>query len=122
MTELSEAGITVDKQSAADAVTRFAGANRRVLDFIFGVQTAVLEEMLSAGNEMLDRARTEMHLFTELTSKLAGAHSIKDVKTACEECGQSQIDFVRRDRERLLKHGQRMVETTSNLFSKQAKD
>ena len=69
-----------------------------------------------AGNEMLDRARTETHLFSEFVSKMAGSHSVKDLKTMCEECGQHQIDFVRRDSERLFKHGERMLETASKLF------
>ena len=34
-----------------------------------------------------------------------------------QECGQHQIDFIRRDSERLFKHGERMIEATSKLFS-----
>jgi len=83
----------------------------------FGAQMVILEEMVFAANEMLDRARTETHLFSEFISKMAGSHSVKDLKTMCEECGQHQIDFVRRDCERLFRHGERMIETTSNLFS-----
>ena len=70
-----------------------------------------------AGNEMLDRARTETHLFSEFVSKMAGSHSVKDLKTMGEECGQHQIDFIRRDSERLFKHGERMIETTSKLLA-----
>jgi hypothetical protein len=78
--------------------------------------------MVFAGNEMLDRARTESHLFTEFVSKMAGAHSVKNIKTMYEECGQHQIDFVRRDSERLFKHGERMIETTSNLLGNRPQD
>ena len=69
-----------------------------------------------AGNEMLERTRTETHLFSEFVSKMAGSHSVKDLKTMCEECGRHQIDFVRRDSERLFKHGERMLEAASKLF------
>jgi hypothetical protein len=34
-----------------------------------------------------------------------------------QECGQHQIDFVRRDSERVFKHGERMIEATSNLLA-----
>jgi hypothetical protein len=34
----------------------------------------------------------------------------------CQECGQHQIDFVRRDSERVFKHGERMIEVTSKLL------
>jgi thymidine kinase len=59
---------------------------------------------------------TETHLFGEFSSKMAGAHSVEGLKTMCQECGQHQIDFVRRDSERLFKHGARMIEVTSELF------
>ena len=117
MTEFSEQGAAIVEQSAADAAARLTKANQHALDFMFGAQKAMLEEITFASNEMLERTRTEMHLFSEFVSKMAGSHSVKDMKTMCEECGQHQIDFVRRDSERLFKHGKRMVETTSNLFN-----
>jgi hypothetical protein len=36
-----------------------------------------------------------------------------------EECGQHQIDFLRRDSERLFRHGERTIETVAKLLSKQ---
>jgi hypothetical protein len=118
MSERSEPGVAaIVEQLAADAATRLTKENKRALDFMFGAQRVILEEMVFAANEMLDRARTETHLFSEFISKMAGSHSVKDLKTMCEECGQHQIDFVRRDCERLFRHGERMIETTSNLFS-----
>ena len=122
MSERSEPGVAaIVEQSVADAATRLTKENKRALDFMFGAQRVILEEMVFAANEMLDRARTETHLFSEFISKMAGSHSVKDLKTMCEECGQHQIDFVRRDCERLFRHGERMIETTSNLFSNRPK-
>jgi hypothetical protein len=104
---------------AADAAARFTKANKNALEFMFGAQKMMLEEMVFASNEMLDRTRTETHLLSEFVSKMAGSHSVKDLKTMFEECGQHQIDFVRRDSERLFKHGERMVKATSNLLANQ---
>ena len=117
MVELSEPRAVISGQPAADAATQLTRANRHALDFMFGAQKVILEEMVFAGNEMLDRARTETHLLSEFVSKMAGSHSVRDLKTMCEESGQHQIDFIRRDSERLFKHGERMLETASNLFS-----
>jgi hypothetical protein len=39
------------------------------------------------------------------------------MKAMCEECGQHQIDFIRRDSERLFKHGERLIEATSKLLA-----
>ncbi len=118
MSEPSESAAPATETSAVDAVTQFTNANRNAMDLIFGAQKAIFEEMVFAGNEVLERTRTELHLFNELISKVAGAHSAKDVKVLCEECGQHQIDFVRRDSERLFRHGERLVETASNLLAK----
>ena len=77
----------------------------------------MLEEMIFAGNEILDRVVTETHLFSEFSSKMAGAHSVEGLKTMFQECGQHQVDFVRRDSDRLFKHGERMIEVASGLLS-----
>jgi hypothetical protein len=119
MTELSEARTEIFEQSAADAKMKLTKANKHALNFMFGAQKVILEEMVFAGNELLDRARTETHLLSEFVSKMAGSHSVKDLQTMSRECGQHQIDFIRRDSERLFKHGERMIETASNLFGSQ---
>jgi hypothetical protein len=117
MLEFYEPGAAIIEDSVANTVTRLTSTNKRALDFAFGAQKAMLEEIIFVSNEIFDRVRTETHLFGEFASKMAGARSVKDLKTMCEECGQHQIDFVRRDSERLFRHGGRIIETTSNLFS-----
>jgi hypothetical protein len=119
MLEFYEPGAAIIEESVANTLARLTKANRNALDFVFGVQKALLDEMVFAGNEMFDRTRTETHLFNEFSSKIAGVCSVKGLKTMAEECGQHQIDFVRRDSERLFKHGERMIETASNLFRPQ---
>jgi len=117
MTALPEPATALVEQSAADAERRITKANRQALDFMCGAQKIMIEDMVFAGNEMLDRARAETHLLSEFVSKMAGSHSVKDLKTMWQECGQHQIDFIRRDCERLVKHGERMIEATSKLLS-----
>jgi len=110
--ELSEAAAAVPVQ----AETQMVKANQRAANFMFGAQRLMLEELVFAGNEMLDRTRTEMHLFSELASKMAGAHSVRDIRSMYEECGKHQVEFIRRDCDRLFKHGERMIEATASLF------
>jgi hypothetical protein len=119
MTELSVPRAEILEQSAADAATQLTRANRHALDFMTGAQKILLEEMVFASNQMLERARTETHLFSEFVSKMAGSHSVRDLNTMYEECGRHQIDFLRRDNERLFKHGERILETASKLFRPQ---
>jgi hypothetical protein len=122
MTELAEPGVTIGGKSTAAAETQLANANKRTSDLMFGPQRIIFEEMVSAGNEMLDRARVEAHLFSEFVSKIAASHSVKDFKAMFEECGQHQIDFIRRDSDRLFKHGQQLIEATSKLFSSKSQN
>jgi hypothetical protein len=117
MTALPEPAAALVEQSAADATARIARTSKQTVDFVFGAQGILFEEIVFAANEMLDRTRTETHLLSEFLSKMAGSHSVKDLKTMWQECGQHQIDFIRRDSERAFKHGGRMIETMSKLFS-----
>ena len=117
MTELSEQNAAIVQQSMSDTTAQLTKANKNALHFLMGAQRAILEEMVFAGNEMLERTQTETHLLSEFISKMAGSHSVNDLKTKYRECGQHQIDFIRRDSERLFKHGERMIETTSKLLS-----
>ena len=114
MPEHSEAvALPAVEQEATEAQTRLAKANERAATFLFGTQKLMFEEFVFASNE---RAQTEMHLFSELVSKMAGAHSVKDIRTMCEECSKHQLDFIRRDCDRVFKHGERVIEATSSLF------
>ena len=117
MLEFYEPGAAIIEESVTNTVARLTKTNRNAVDFMFGAQKALLDEMVFAGNEMFDRTRTEMHLFSEFVSKMAGSHSVKDLKTMGVECAQHQIDFIRRDCERVFKHGERMIEATTNLIN-----
>lgn len=110
---------TADKANvelAAPAEAQIRKANERAAGFLFGAQKLMLEECVFLGNEFLDRAQTEMHLFSELLSKMAGAHSVKDIRTMYEECSKHHLEFIRRDCDRVLVNGERVIEATSNLF------
>jgi len=114
--ERSEAGAAVSEPAAMQAETSMAEANQRAANFMFGAQKLMLEELVFAGNEMLDRTKTEMHLFSEFVSKMAGAHSVRDIRTMYAECSKHQVEFIRRDSDRIFKHGERMIEAASSLF------
>ena len=117
MLEFYEPGAAIVEQSMASAATRLTKTNRNALGFLFGTQKVLLDEIVFAGNAMFDRTRTEMHLLSEFVSKMAGSHSVKNLKTMGVECAQHQIDFVRRDSERMFKHGERMIEATAKLLN-----
>ena len=117
MPELSEQPASGYVESVAKGEAEATQINQNAVEFMIGAQRLMFEEFVFYTDEMLERTRTEMQLFTEFVAKMAGAHSVKDVKTMCRECGQHQLNFLRRDSERLFKHGERMIATTSHLIS-----
>jgi hypothetical protein len=104
-------------QASVDPETRWIAENKRALDFLLGAQRMILEEMAFAAYATLDRIRTETHLFGEFASKLAGSQSVRDWNAMGKECGQHQLEFVRRDCDRMLRHGERLIEATSTLLN-----
>lgn len=118
MAEFSEArGMT--GQAAAEASEQLTKANRDTLNFLFGANRMLLDEFVFASNELLERARTETHLLTEFVSKMAGVHSVSGIREMVTECGRHQIDFIRRDSERIFAHGQRMADAALKLATRQ---
>jgi hypothetical protein len=117
MSELSERAASGSFPPGENAEAEATKLNQSALEFMLGAQKMMLEELLFFGDEMLERTRTEMQLFTEFVTKMAVAHSVKDVKATCQASGQHQLDFLRRDTERLLRHGEQVIATTSDLIS-----
>jgi hypothetical protein len=116
ISELSKADAAAVESAATEAQAQITKANERAAGFLFGAQKLMLEEFVFAGNELVERAQTETHLFSELISKIAGAHSVKDIRTMYEECGKHQLEFIRRDCDRVFKNGERVIEAAANLF------
>jgi hypothetical protein len=104
-------------EPTVDAATRWTAANRQALHFMLGAQRIIVEEMAFAVEAMLDRVRTETHLFGEFAAKVASSHSVQDWRAMSSECSQHQLEFARRDYDRLLRQGERLIETTSDLLS-----
>jgi hypothetical protein len=102
--------------SAPDSAKRWDDRNKSALHFMFGAQRMILEEMAFAAYATLDRVRTETHLLGEFASKLGAAHSVQDWRTMGSECGQHQLEFIRRESDRVFRHGERLIEATSNLL------
>ena len=102
----------LEKLSVADALNavRFA----EVVILLIDAQTPFEEQDLRLADlvEREGRALVIGMNKWDLAEGRAGAF-----KTLREECGQHQIDFIRRDSDRIFKHGERMIETTSKLFS-----
>ena len=77
MSELSERAASGSFPAVANAEAEATKLNQGALQFMLGAQKMMYEEWVFLGDEMLERTRTEMHLFTEFVTKMAGAHSVR---------------------------------------------
>ena len=116
MTDLSEQGSAANQSLATEVAPQLAKADTYALSLWNGSQSLLLEEMSFAGKELLERATAETKIFNEFVSRLAEAHSVKDLGKMYRECAKHQLDFIRRDTERLLRHSDRMIYNTSKLM------
>ena len=115
MNELSDQDTATSEQLATDAASQLTKTNRYGFSLLAGTRNVLLDEMLFVGNEFFDRAVAETRIFNEFLAKLAEAHSVKDFGTMYQECTRHQLDFIRRDTERLLKHSERVFDNTAKL-------
>jgi hypothetical protein len=105
------------REPAADTATRGADANKQALHSMLAAQRIIFEEMVFAAGAIFDRVGTETQLFNEFLSKLASSRSVHDWKAMNRDCSQHQLEFMRRDCDRLFRHGERLIETTSNFLN-----
>lgn len=115
MTELSEADAATNVQVATDVASQLTKANKFGLSLLADARNVLLDEMLFAGNEFFQRAIEERKILDEFISKLAEAHSVKGMGTMYQQCTMHQLDFIRRNTERLLKHSERVIDNTAKL-------
>src|ERR1700674_5900893 len=59
MLEFYEPGAAIIEDSVAKTVARLTKTNNSALDFMFGAQKVMLEEIAFVSNEMFDRTRPE---------------------------------------------------------------
>jgi hypothetical protein len=116
MAQLSERAASGSCQPGENAEMEAAKLNQSALEFMLGAQKLMFEELVFFSDEMLERTRIEMQIFSEFVTKMAGAHSVRDVRMMYQQCAEHQLDFFRRDSERLFKHSERMIATTSKLI------
>jgi len=104
-------------QALAAAAARPTKSNRQGLHYMLGAQGMIFEETVFAVGATLERILTEVHLFGEFAAKLASAHSVQDWNAVGRECSQHQLEFVRRDCDRLLRHSERLIDAASHFLS-----
>jgi hypothetical protein len=75
--------------------------------------------MVFAGNEMFDHARPRCTCLQNCLQN-ASAHSVGDFKDDVGGMQSPSARYLRRDTDRILRHGEQMIETATKLFASAA--
>ena len=102
----------------SDVPGAFVEYNKRALHFLFDAQRLFLGELASASDEILEDIRAEMELASEFAAKINAAHSVENIRTVLEECGQHQMNVISRESRNFLRRNQRLVEAASQLLAR----
>lgn len=115
MPELNEQ-TPAGQELATDITAQIADASKRSLEFSFGAQKAIFDEIIEAGSSVLQHTQAQMNVATEFATKVAEAHSFKDIVSAFRECSQHQMDVVRKDSQRFVAHGREIIDRSFKLL------
>ena len=116
MTEVSEQSSATNEPLANDAASQLTKANKYAFSLWTGLQNVLLDEMMFAGNEFLERAIAEESKSPTNSSPSWRKHTRSRTTLAdVQECTKHQLAFIRRDTEQLLKHSDRLIDKTSKL-------
>ncbi len=102
------------------SVKQFTESGRLMMDFSLRMQKAFLDEMAKATEEAFQRISAEVDLASEFVARLASAHSVNEITTACADIGEHQADAFRQDSQSLLQHSQQLCDETSRILSSQS--
>ncbi|MBB5055271.1 hypothetical protein HNQ36_005282 [Afipia massiliensis] len=100
------------QNDVSSQLTEIAGRGTR---FSLGAQRLALYEILRVSQDALDYARSGVNITQDCISRIAGAHSVKDIATAVRDCGHRQLDQLQEDYEHLIAHGHEVFDVSSGL-------
>jgi hypothetical protein len=104
-----------EAQHPNDVSSQLTEIASRGTRFALGAQRLALYEIVQANQDALEHARSGMNIAQEFVSKVAQAHSVKDLTAAFQNCGHEQMDRFHRSYEHFFTHGHEIFEASSGL-------
>ena len=98
-------GTSVFSESAKAHVEGLARAHNELFD-----------KFSQSGQKWADRLQEEVHLFTELGTKLTAARSIPEVAAAYQSYADHRVEKAGEDAKRLMEDGQAFLESGARLW------
>jgi len=104
-----------EAQHQNDVSSQLTEIANRGTKLALGAQRLMIYEIIQANQDALEQARSGIGITQEFISKIAQAHSVKDLATAFRDCGHEQMDRLHRSYEQSFAHGHEIFEASAGL-------
>lgn len=105
----------LEAQHQDDVSSQLTEIANRGTKLALGAQKLIIYEVIQTSQDALEQARSGMGITQEFISRIALAHSVKDLATAFRDCGHEQMDRLHRSYERSFAHGHEIFEVSAGL-------
>lgn len=102
-------------QHQNDVSSQLAEIANRGTKLALDAQKLIIYEIIQANQDALEQARSGVGITQEYISKIAQAHSFKELTAAFRDCGHEQMDHLHRSYEHLFLHGHEIFEASTGL-------
>jgi len=104
-----------EAQHQNDVSSQLTEIANRGTKLALDAQKLIIYEIIQANQDALEQARSGASITQEFISKIAQAHSVKELAAAFRDCGHEQMDRLHRSYEHLFVHGHEVFEASTGL-------
>jgi hypothetical protein len=95
----------------------WAASARWNMEDLVNVQAEFWEQIQATNKRWLDRLREEGKFGADFASKLAGAHTVPDAVTICQEFSRRQCEMIAEDATHFIGETQKAMQSGARFFA-----
>jgi hypothetical protein len=95
----------------------FTSIGQKRVEELASVQGQLMEKLEESHRQWFERMQSEIHLASELVSKLTSVRSLPDATAACQEWTSRRLQMMAEDGKHLFSDAQSFMETGARLLS-----
>jgi Phasin protein len=107
----------VQKSVSSLVPPELSSIGKKRIEDLANVQAELLEKLEESNKQWFERMQSEIHLASELVSKLASVRSIPDATTAYQQWASRRLQMMAEDGKHLFSDAQSLMETSARLLS-----
>jgi hypothetical protein len=119
---MAQRGTNTEQERKKRAVSslvppEFTSIGQKRVEELATAQVQLLERLEASNRQWFERLQSEIHLATELVSKLTSVRSLPEATAVCQEWTSRRIQMMAEDGKHLFSDAQSCMETGARLLS-----